>query len=105
MVHLLNGQEAIIFFHCSTIRAVAMSAFSAMVSVGSPHFLQTFRLSHGVERVCVCIHGYPVGGALHAGGGEGARVRLSLAPQGAVQTLLVVLLLDRVPVYVQHDAG
>ena len=37
----IYGQAAIIFFHCSTIRAVAMSAFSAMVSVGSPHFLQT----------------------------------------------------------------
>ena len=39
----IYGQAAIIFFHCSTIRAVAMSAFSAMVSVGSPHFLQTSR--------------------------------------------------------------
>ena len=37
----IYGQAAIIFFHCSTISAVAMSAFSAMVSVGSPHFLQT----------------------------------------------------------------
>ena len=39
----IYGQAAIIFFHCSTIRAVAMSAFSAMVSVGSPHSLQTSR--------------------------------------------------------------
>ena len=51
-----------------------------------------------------CIDGDPVGGALHPGGGEGAPVRLSPAPQGAVQTLLVVLLLDRVPVYVRDDA-
>ena len=40
---VIYGQAAIIFFHCSTIRAVAMSAFSAMVLVGSAYFLQTFR--------------------------------------------------------------
>ena len=37
-------------------------------------------------------------------GGEGAPAQLSAAPQGAVQPLLVALLLDRVSVYVQHDA-
>ena len=40
----------------------------------------------------------------HPGGGEGAPAQLSAAPQGAVQPLLVALLLDRVSVYVQHDA-
>ena len=60
--------------------------------------------SQAVESICIRIIRGPMGGALHSGGGEGAPAQLSAAPQGAVQPLLVALLLDRVSVYVQHDA-
>ena len=49
-MEVLDPQAAaVIFFHCSTIRAVAMSAFSAVVSVGSPHFLCLGRSGRGLR--------------------------------------------------------
>ena len=41
----------------------------------------------------------------HVPAGVTDAVPRAAAPQGTVQAVLVVLLLDRVPVYVQHDAG